>query len=269
MARNKMHAYFRNCPTSLLYKQHFLAQTAQDTHVLIPILRHFIQFHCRINFFAIRLAHRIYFFSATVRFFSGEAAKQWLAVYSQGILMILSPYLLKFTIQQSSDWHMVVSRENTVRLGSRSMLTLWRHLWKELIESDLCIPSQYGFSLDVVLFPHRESKVLSSRSAHRSWWTLYRLWASLGRDLGCLRAAVACSSGAMASGQGTGVPSRGVTVFKRGFECVGNGSVEGEGLGFEFVNKFLGKINSSFNQVVKVEPWFNLNSGPLGGLDLQ
>lgn len=157
MARNKMHAYFRNCPTSLLYKQHFLAQTAQDTHILIPILRHFIQFHCRINFFAIRLAHRIYFFSATVRFFSGKAAKQWLAVYSQGILMILSPYLLTFTIQQSSDWHMVVSRENTVRLGSRSMLTLWRHLWKELIESDLCIPSQYGFSLDVVLFPHRES----------------------------------------------------------------------------------------------------------------
>jgi len=36
------------------------------------------------------------------------------------------------------------------------MLTLWRHLWKELIESDLCIPSQYRFSLDVVLFPHRE-----------------------------------------------------------------------------------------------------------------
>lgn len=52
---------------------------------------------------------------------------------------------------------MVVSREKTVQLGSRSMLTLWRHLWKELIESDLCIPSWYGFSLDVVLFPHRES----------------------------------------------------------------------------------------------------------------
>lgn len=129
----------------------------QDTHVLIPILRHFIPFHCRINFFAIRLAHGIYFFSVTVRFFSVQAAKQGLAVCSRGVLMILSPYLLKFAIQQISDWHMVVSREKTMQLGSRSVLTLWRHLWKELIEPDLCTPSRYGFSLDVVLFPQRES----------------------------------------------------------------------------------------------------------------
>ena len=32
---------------------------------------------------------------------------------------------------------------------------------------------------------------------------------------------------------------------------MGKGCVEGEGLGFELVNKFIGKINSSFNQGIK------------------
>lgn len=50
-----------------------------------------------------------------MRFFSAQAAKQGLAVRSQGILMILSPYLLQFTIEKSSDWHMVVSQEKTMR----------------------------------------------------------------------------------------------------------------------------------------------------------
>lgn len=122
-----------------------------------------------------RVAQSIYFFSATVRFFSALAAKQWLVVYSQGILMILSPYLFKFTVQQSSDWHMVVSQEKTVRLGSRSMLTLWRYLWKELIKSDLCIPSQYGFSLDVVLSPHRVQGALLKVRLGRGW-RLHSLW---------------------------------------------------------------------------------------------
>lgn len=60
----------------------------------------------------------------------------------------------------------------------------------------------------------RKSKVLSSRSAHQSWWALHRLWAPLGRDLGCLGAAVACSSGAVASGQGTVASSLGIKVEK-------------------------------------------------------
>lgn len=41
----------------------------------------------------------------------------------------------------------------------------------------------------------RESKVLSSRSAHWNWWLLYRLRAPLGTDLGCCGAAGAFLGG--------------------------------------------------------------------------
>lgn len=149
--------------------------------------------------------------------------------------MILSPHLLKFTIQQSSDWHMVVSGEKTVRLGSRSMLTLRRHLWKELIESDLCIPSQYGFSLDVVLFPHRESPRCSPQGQPTE--VDERDTASSARELGHLSVAEGCSGGAGAFGQGSVAPRLRVKVL-RAFEWVRNGCVEGQGLGFGLMNKF-------------------------------
>lgn len=149
--------------------------------------------------------------------------------------MILSPYLLKFAEQQSSEWHMVVSQEKTVQLGSRSMLTLWRHLWKELIESDLCIPSQYGFSLDVVLLLHRESPRSSPQGQSIDVGGRYidygLLWAEILVVYGLQQHALVELG---TSGQGTVVPSLGGKVQKS--LCV-----EGKG------KKNLGKLNSSFN----------------------
>lgn len=176
-------------------KQQLFSTGSTQTHVLIPIPRHSIQFHCRINFFAIRLAYNIYFFSVT-EIFSAKAAKQWLAAYSPGILMIPSPYLLQFTTQHSSDWHMVVSWEKTVQLGSRSMLTLWGHLWKRINRVwSLHTLSVWIFITHGAVSTWRESKVLSSRSAHWNWWLLYRLRAPLGTDLRCCGAAGAFLGG--------------------------------------------------------------------------
>lgn len=50
----------------------------------------------------------------------------------------------------------------------------------------------------------RESKVLSSRSAHRNWWMLYRLRAPLGTDLRCRGAAGAFLGGGSSLGMQVG-----------------------------------------------------------------
>jgi len=220
-------------------KQQLFSTGSTQTHVLIPIPRHSIQFHCRINFFAIRLAYNIYFFSVT-EIFSAKAAKQWLAAYSPGILMIPSPYLLQFTTQHSSDWHMVVSWEKTVQLGSRSMLTLWGHLWKELIESDLCIPSQYGFSLHTVLFPHGESPRCSPQGQPTETDDCYidwgLLWAQTSGVAVLQERSLVEDLGSCGTWAGHCPIQPGHASWKEPY----NGCVEGEGFGFELVNTLLG-----------------------------